>query len=80
MGRKNVIHRHFKCNEFEKYLDIRGRQSVDSSRHCIVRYSCDIYRTQCNFTLTELTVAWGRQEMYVGFWWGNIFECGLLKG
>jgi len=27
MGRKNIMHRHFRCNEFEKYLDIK-REAV----------------------------------------------------
>jgi hypothetical protein len=73
MGRKNIMYRHFECNEFEKYLNIRKRKSLDSSEHCVMGKSCDLYST-------EFTVAWGRQEMYVGFWWGNILESGLLKG
>lgn len=62
MGRKNKMYRHFKCSEFEKYLDLRGRKLVDSSEHCIMRNSCDLYRTQCNITLQSLLLSGGDKK------------------
>jgi hypothetical protein len=62
MGRKNIMYRHFKCNEFEKYLDIRGRKSVDSSEHWIMRNSCDLYSTHCNITSQSLLLPGGDKK------------------